>query len=545
MTITTFWVALNCLGMVVLFAEVLFAALQRPSRGQASIFIATISTLLIFVGYHFEITGSSLEGAIDGVKVAWFGKLFASLATFMFVAIYCRINIPKAVISLLVAVHVFLAILVFTCDKHQLFFIETSFTTSGAVPHIEQINGPLYYFAIALTCAYFLANSVFAVRSIIHAKTEQDKFRGANIFALFFCSIAGLFVYLTGVTDGYDTTVLGLLASSIILMVLYTHFRVFDLMILAKDQAIDDYHEGFLIVNPQQKITYANDFIHKIFPDFQEHDEAKLLQRLLTLAQNGGLLFMDDKVYQIVVKDVVKTGVYYGQTIAVMDITNGYKYTDRLEKEIEERTRDIVNLQRSVISCFANVVEARDGTTGEHIKNTSNYVELVARGLQELGLYKDVVTDDFVSIVTDVAPLHDLGKICIPDSILLKPGKLTKEEFDVIKTHPAVGAKLIEENLSGIENETYLRIAKEVALCHHERWDGTGYPQGLKGSEIPLSARIMAIADVYDALRAKRSYKEPFTKETSRKIILDGVGSHFDPQVAEAFFYKLDEIDPD
>lgn len=200
-------------------------------------------------------------------------------------------------------------------------------------------------------------------------------------------------------------------------------------------------------------------------------------------------------------------------------------------------------MQSSVIESFANMIEARDGITGQHVKHTSAYVRILIYGLKETGLYKDLLTDEYIATVIDVAPLHDIGKIAIMDQILKKNDRLTDEEFEAIKTHPQVGAVIAEDILRGVESDSYIKVAHDIILYHHEKWDGTGYPTGLKGNKIPLCARIMAVADVYDALRSKRSYKESFSKEKSRKIIAEGAGVHFDPDIVRVFQEHIDEIE--
>ena len=173
--------------------------------------------------------------------------------------------------------------------------------------------------------------------------------------------------------------------------------------------------------------------------------------------------------------------------------------------------------------------EYKDENTAEHIQRISFYSATIAK---ELGLDKDFCDDIMYS-----APLHDIGKIGIPDKILLKPGKLTAEEWDVMKKHTTIGAQI----LSG-SNKKLLNLGETIALFHHEKWNGTGYPQGLKGDKIPISGRIVAITDVFDALLSKRPYKDPFPLEKSLDIIKEGKGQHFDPDVVDAFFSKLNKI---
>lgn len=233
----------------------------------------------------------------------------------------------------------------------------------------------------------------------------------------------------------------------------------------------------------------------------------------------------------------------HGSIYLLKDVTEERSYSRKLQREVEEKTKEIRHIQHSVIASFANMVEARDGITGLHIKHTSAYVGIVARALQKKEAHRELLTDAYVTILTEAAPLHDIGKIAIPDSVLRKPGKFSEEEFAVMQTHAKLGADIIEELLAELEDSEYLRIARDMAYCHHEKWNGSGYPNGLKGEEIPLCARIMAIADVYDALRSKRSYKEEFPSEKARSIIAEGAGTHFDPEVVEVFLENIWEIE--
>ena len=184
---------------------------------------------------------------------------------------------------------------------------------------------------------------------------------------------------------------------------------------------------------------------------------------------------------------------------------------------------------------MANLIESRDEDTGEHVMRTSWFVNALARELAKDSPYKDQLTEEYLDNLWKAAPLHDIGKIKVSDTILCKPGRLTKEEFEIMKTHAAEGGKIVYETMQNIEEQDYVEIAHDVAKYHHEKWDGSGYPEGLSGQNIPLCARIMAVADVFDALTSKRCYKDAMSVEEAYKIIKESSGSHFDPVVAEAF----------
>ena len=210
-----------------------------------------------------------------------------------------------------------------------------------------------------------------------------------------------------------------------------------------------------------------------------------------------------------------------------------------------ERQSEIINkLQNGLILVLADMVESRDKCTGDHVRKTAAYTDIIMRELRKEGVYTEQLTDAFMNDVVNSAPLHDIGKIQVSDTILNKPGKLTEEEFEIMKTHTTAGAEVIKHAINTVseENSGYLKEAMNLAHYHHEKWNGTGYPCGLKGEEIPLSARIMAVADVFDALVSKRSYKEGFPFEKAMSIIQEGSGSHFDPKIARAFINASDEV---
>lgn len=211
-----------------------------------------------------------------------------------------------------------------------------------------------------------------------------------------------------------------------------------------------------------------------------------------------------------------------------------------LEEKVNERTRELAITQDVTIQALASLSETRDNETGGHIQRTKNYVRALAINLKDTFALDDRTID----LLYKSAPLHDIGKVGVPDAILLKPGKLTDEEFEQMKQHPTLGKNALEvaEHGLGDQSSSFLRFAKEIAYGHHERWDGQGYPQQLAGEAIPLSARLMAVADVYDALISHRVYKPPFPHTQAVSMILEGRGTHFDPQIIDAFMELQEEF---
>lgn len=219
------------------------------------------------------------------------------------------------------------------------------------------------------------------------------------------------------------------------------------------------------------------------------------------------------------------------------------EYRKSLEKMVVAQLAQITRMQHDVIVTMANVIESRDGTTGEHVKRTSIYTMLLAEKMLEKGLYKNELTVQFLENMRNAAPLHDIGKITIPDAVLTKPGKLTFEEYETIKTHAKAGADMLSQNMNQMVSEDFLQVACDMAKYHHEKWNGKGYPEGLAGKDIPLSARILAVTDVFDALVSKRQYKEGMSIDQAFAIMEKDRGESFEPEILDIFFETRGELE--
>ena len=209
---------------------------------------------------------------------------------------------------------------------------------------------------------------------------------------------------------------------------------------------------------------------------------------------------------------------------------------------LQTKTQTIADMQNALILVLADIVENRDEDTGDHVRKTAAYTRIIMDKLLEMNCYVDQLTPQFIYDVENSAPLHDIGKIQVSDTILNKPGKLTDEEFEIMKTHTTAGGEIIDQVIEKVPESSYLIEAKNLAEFHHEKWNGKGYPHGLMGEDIPLSARIMAVADVFDALVSERVYKKAFPFEKAMSIIKEDAGTHFDPNVAEAFIQSADRV---
>ncbi|MDR2112039.1 MAG: response regulator [Candidatus Accumulibacter sp.] len=211
------------------------------------------------------------------------------------------------------------------------------------------------------------------------------------------------------------------------------------------------------------------------------------------------------------------------------------EYNDNLQNMVEAKTRTILKLQNKILTAMAEMVEGRDNVTGSHIANTQRYLGILLSAVIDAGLWKEQTSEWDIELLLQSSQLHDVGKIAIRDSILKKPGKLSREEFEEMKQHVVFGVGFIERLEDGEEDSRFLQYAKIFAAFHHEKWDGSGYPHGLSGEDIPLLGRMMAIVDVYDALTSRRPYTRAFSHEEAARIIVKGKGTHFDPTLVDLF----------
>ena len=232
--------------------------------------------------------------------------------------------------------------------------------------------------------------------------------------------------------------------------------------------------------------------------------------------------------------------------VAISSIICYVYYNDLVQQDIQAELianqHKMSSMQSHIITGLSSLIESRDLETGEHVSRTATYVRKLADLARKEGVYADQIDDHFIFMLYTLAPMHDIGKIVVSDQILRKPARLTSEEFDKMKEHAKAGGTVVREVLNGVTDEEYVSFAANIASYHHERWDGKGYPTGLSGEDIPLSARIMAIADVFDALISKRCYKEAISREEAYKIIEEESGTHFDPNLVEVFLRHKDEF---
>ena len=269
-------------------------------------------------------------------------------------------------------------------------------------------------------------------------------------------------------------------------------------------------------------------------------EEAMVLANRLAILtpKRAGELFLHYAVPRIL---TLLSVVFLGNAIARRN-TRMFDTQANLSKEVEHEMERINTLQSNVIEELASVIESRDTDTGEHVQRTKTYAKMIAKKLKKVDKFKDLIDDEKIERIAKAAPLHDIGKIVVSDTILLKPGRLTPDEFEKMKIHTTKGGEMVTNFFIKFDDIEFYQEAYNIAIAHHEKWDGSGYPKGLKGEEIPIEARIMAIGDVFDALVSKRVYKDAISSEEAFEIIVRDAGRHFDPDIVKALIEIKDEF---
>ena len=520
---------LQNMAIAILFFEFIFVSMQKPSEMQKHSAVLTLSAILMFIGYNIELTAGTIDVAITGTAVSYIGKPFVMLSSFLFICSFYNRKIPNKVIILLALLCSSFSILVFTNNYHHLYYASVGFNPDALYSSLTITRGPLYYSYVSLAVAYFVACLYVVFTGSRRLQSSQSRRLNVYIVLMVVSGILGYVIYLSGATGSYDSTMAGVFISVIWLFVMFVRCRIFDAVVIGKDRALEDSTTGLVIFDHTGQVSYRNSIVSKYL------EEGISLEFLRDLDESNYKHIWEGKAFIITAKPLISNGIYVGKSVEINDITDLHDYQSRLEHDVKERTEKIAHIQREIIGSVANIVEARSVETGEHIKRTSAYTEMIARAMQKRNLHTDVINDEYIELLVSAAPLHDIGKISVPDHILLKPGRLTEEEFRIMTTHVDSGAAIIENSMRGVESDEYVHIAKEIAQYHHERWDGTGYGAGLKGEEIPLSARITALADCFDALSSERCYKKAYSFSEALEIIRSEKGTHFDPEVEEAF----------
>ena len=531
------------IGLFVIINTMVYVGIRRVSKEGMIIEISLFAVLVSSVAYLIQTDAKNYNEAVACLKMVYLGKAYIGFLYFMFYLTYMKKKLKSPILYLLCAFHTFIYALVLAGDKIPLFFKEISYYENyKGYMYLEVKNGIFYYIHIFVALAYSIIMFYNGIKYYHEHKTDPDSKIMLGMIYAGAISIIGVMIHLTGADYEYDVTTMTLEIGTVIFAIATIKNRAFETVEIAKENVIENLSDGIIVLNSDFDILYFNNEAQKIFPKVSniESNDAGIIKQFCEFMETS--YDRNGRYYDVQINDLTNNDIVTGYTVSLVDITTHMEYSKMLENEVAEKAKKISKIQERFIVSFANMIELRDDVTGQHVKRTSRYVRIIANALKKRNIYPGIITDEFVDAICKAAPLHDIGKIAISDSILRKPGKLTEEEFEIIKTHPKVGGDMLREALKIDEADEYLTYAYEMAMYHHEKWNGTGYPEGLKGNEIPLSARIMAIADVFDALTSKRSYKDKISDDRAFEIIEQSSGSHFDPILVKVFVDIKDEI---
>ena len=499
---------------------------------------------------------------MTAMKIVYMGGVFLTFFITMCVINLCKLKIKKWMTNVLFSICAILYCAVQTIGYTGWFYKDVKVKMTEAGPLVVKQYGPLHSFFYFVIVLFF----VIGFTTIIYSFIKRRQVSRSILYLLFIpetIAFVGFFGNRLIKSDMEIMPVAYVFAQIMYLFIIQrmTLYNVNDTVI---ETMVQTGETGFISVDFKHHFLGANGTAKRIIPELgelavdQKIDNVPVLQKSLCHwirhfeEDNSNVRNLyakrdeenpdNDQMYIVNTNYLFDGNRKYGYQVFLTDDTKNQKYIAlldkynyELEEEVDAKTQHIIEMHDNLIMSMATMVESRDNSTGGHIKRTSEGVRILIEEMKKDEAWD--LSEEFCKDIIKAAPMHDLGKVAVDDAILRKPGRFTPEEFEIMKSHAAEGAKIVHEILKETDDESFKKVAENVAHYHHERMDGSGYPEGLKGDEIPLEARIMAIADVYDALVSKRVYKEKMSFEEADKIMMESMGKHFDKRL-EPFYIK-------
>ena len=513
------------------------------------------------LGYLMSAMATTLDAAITAQQVTYIGGIFLPLFVVLSIFNLCRISLPKWGRMLLFSVCVLVYASVLTTSHLGLFYKKMTFDIVDGEPVFVKEYGPMHT-TFYILLGFFLLLGLNAIfYSLLKKKDVPRRVLALLVIPAVAC-VLSYFVILKFFGSNLDLVPLFYVIAQFTYLLIAYRVNLYDVSNTVIDSYVQEQKLGYASFDFRYRYLGSNDIAKELAPELNriavdekfgrkpEHDEIrhyldtfkgdnhdnKFVYTVPGAAEDGE----DDRIYDVTVNFLYDGTRKRGYIITFVDDTANKKYiklmdsyNENLKEEVEEKTKHIVEMHDNLIMSLAMIVESRDNSTGGHIMRTSEGVRILVDTITKEKALE--LSDEFCEDVIKAAPMHDLGKIAVDDAVLKKPGRFTDDDYDKMKRHPEEGARVIHDILLNTDDEPFKEVAENVAHYHHERWDGSGYPRGLSGEDIPIEARIMAIADVYDALVSKRVYKEPYSFEKAHSIIMEGMGSQFDPGLKEIY----------
>lgn len=516
--------------------------------------------VLSSLGYLTSALSTTTSEAVLANKIIYLGGCFVPPVLFFSICAVCNLKIKGWCKNLLYIFSLFVYFMVLSTGFSEIYYKKNfTLTSIYGCSVLGYEYGPGHFTFYIIIYGYI----IMGVLTLIYTLHKKHTVSKKSVFTLLMLEIVNTLLFIISRVLDFNFEIMPAMYVLDGWILLYIHRRTS--MYNIKDcvnsslEKQDTY--GYIVFDNKKNYLGCNSVAEKIVPDLKkcvvdsQVDDLPKMKIFLNWIKdytkrctNDFNYEYEDKHYECVIERIWYKEKACGYIIELHEETEKWKYLEMMSSHnfnLEERIRDkiqhIQNIQSQILLGIASVVENRDDSTGGHIKRTSDVIKILVDVIREKDILR--LSDEFCEDLIKAAPMHDLGKIGIDDKILRKPGRLTEEEFAIMQSHVIKSAQLVEKILGGVEEEHFVNVAINVAKHHHEKWNGMGYPDKLKCEDIPLESRIMAIADVYDALVSKRCYKEPMSFEQAYNVMIESMGSHFDPKLEEVFILSREKLE--
>ncbi len=547
---------------IMLLITIASMCMAMARRFQQSNFYYPIMFVMMGIsngGYLALVCSQTLDKAILAHKVYDISGCFLMPLVFMCVLELCNINLPFFIRIFLVALNMGVYILDLTTGHSTLFFASQEIIFRDGYTVFRYTAGPLYFLFPTQLIGYALAILGITLYHMRYRRSVSYK----NLTYILVLIVSTIAVYLSKRILHYEISLIPVAYAidSLILISMMQRLSLYDITYTVAHSQYTQETRGYILFDHKKALLSRSPLAVHYYPEFEhinvDYPLSNVIERFEVI--NSWLCELDkdnsepivyyeqigDREIKATVCSILLGHAYQtknqGYLITLSDVTDERKYlnliskyNEQLKADVEAETRHVKAVQEKLILGMANMIENRDNSTGGHIKRTSRCIEIIVTELKKRDT-EGIITDRFCEALIKAAPMHDIGKIAVDDDVLKKPGRFTEGEYEQMKEHAAKGAELLKTIIDNVEDDYFIRIAENMAHYHHERWNGTGYPEHISHTEIPLEARIMALADVYDALVSERCYKPRMSFEEAADIIRESMGTHFDPTLAEIF----------
>ncbi len=524
-----------------------------------------IFCLLVIInslGRYLLSISDNLGMALTANKLIYVGGCYCPLFIVLALRQLCGIRISKVITGGMTLFSTVMMGFVLTIGHSSIYYKDVQLAEGDGYHYLIKTYGPAHSAYVAMVLLYGLLIVYYLIYAI--RRRSHISVRTVSVISVMGMGVVIAYLLERLLKSKVSYVSLGYLAAAVCLVYLLERINIYDLTanIAVSVERLGEY--GYIEFDRKYRYVNANSYAKELFPAIEEEwridalvpvsDSYLYREVVLWLKESSydgsKMISVNGRYIQMSVRDIMRgRGRKAGYLVELIDRTSEQNYLDAIEnynsnlqKEVARKTADIVHIKDMMVLGMAAMVESRDNSTGGHIKRTSRVVEIFSDRLSDC-LDEFGISEEFLQMVIKAAPMHDLGKIAVPDSVLQKQGKFTDEEYEIMKRHSAEGARIVNDILKGVESEEFVRVAVNVAHYHHEKWNGQGYPTGIKGEEIPIEARIMALADVFDALVSKRCYKDAYSFDTAFGIIEESLGTQFDPKLGRVFLTCRKELE--